>query len=52
MIGLWQVSGRSRLSFTKRVRLDTRYLRNWSLWLDLRILARTFWVVIRGEGAY
>ena len=52
MTGLWQVSGRSRLSFTERVQLDTYYFHNWSLWLDFRILARTFWVVVRGEGAY
>ena len=52
MTGLWQVSGRSRLSFTDRVQLDAYYLSNWSLWLDFRILARTFWVVARGEGAY
>jgi lipopolysaccharide/colanic/teichoic acid biosynthesis glycosyltransferase len=52
MTGLWQVSGRSRLSFTDRVQLDAYYLRNWSLWLDFRILARTLWVVVRGEGAY
>ena len=52
MTGLWQVSGRSRLSFTDRVHLDTYYFHNWSLWLDFRILACTLWVVIRGEGAY
>ena len=52
MTGLWQVSGRSRLSFTERVQLDEHYLHNRSLWLDLRILARTIWVVVRGEGAY
>jgi lipopolysaccharide/colanic/teichoic acid biosynthesis glycosyltransferase len=52
MTGLWQVSGRSQLSFMERVQLDAYYLHNWSLWLDLRILARTIWVVIRGEGAY
>ena len=52
MTGLWQVSGRSRLSFTERVQLDTYYMHNWSLWLDIRIMARTIWVVVRGEGAY
>ena len=52
MTGLWQVSGRSRLSFMERVQLDEHYIRNWSLWLDLRILARTCWVVVRGEGAH
>ena len=52
MTGLWQVSGRSQLSFTERVQLDTYYFHNRSLWLDFRILARTFWVVVRREGAY
>lgn len=52
MTGLWQVSGRSRLSFTERARLDADYLRDWSLWLDLRILVQTIWVVVRGDGAY
>lgn len=50
--GLWQVSGRSDLSYGERVQLDMRYIRNWSIWLDLHILMRTIWVVIRGEGAY
>lgn len=52
MTDLWQVSGFSRLSFRDRVRLDEQYLRNWSLWLNLGILARALWVVLRGEGAY
>ena len=50
--GLWQVSGRSDLSYSERVQLDMRYIRNWSIWLDLHILMRTILVVIRGEGAY
>ncbi len=50
--GLWQVSGRSNTSYDKRVDLDTYYVRNWSPWLDLYILARTVKVVLRGEGAY
>jgi lipopolysaccharide/colanic/teichoic acid biosynthesis glycosyltransferase len=52
MTGLWQVSGRSRLSFIERVELDACYLHSWSLCLDLSILARTIWVVVHGEGAY
>lgn len=52
MTGLWQISGRSRLSFRERVRLDEYYLCNWSLWLDLTILARTILVVVKREGAY
>jgi len=41
LTGLWQVSGRSDLSYPERVRLDTYYVRNWSIWLDLVILLRT-----------
>lgn len=52
MTGLWQVSGRSDLSYAERVWLDTHYVRNWSIWLDLVILVRTVWVVIAGIGAY
>lgn len=50
--GLWQVSGRSDVSYAERVRLDMRYIRNWSIWLDLHILLRTISVVARGQGAY
>jgi lipopolysaccharide/colanic/teichoic acid biosynthesis glycosyltransferase len=50
--GLWQVSGRSRTTFDEMVRLDLRYAKGWSLWLDLRILAQTPWAVLSGEGAY
>jgi len=52
LTGLWQVSGRSDLSYMERVWLDTHYVRNWSVWLDLVILVRTFWMVIAGIGAY
>jgi Undecaprenyl-phosphate galactose phosphotransferase WbaP len=52
LTGLWQVSGRSNLSYQERVWLDTHYVRNWSVWLDLVILVRTVWVVIAGVGAY
>ncbi len=48
--GLWQVSGRNRLSFDAMVRLDVQYLNNWSLGTDLRILMRTLPVLLRGEG--
>lgn len=41
MTGLWQVSGRNRLSFAERVRLDEQYMQSWSLWLDLEILCAT-----------
>ena len=50
--GLWQVSGRNDLTYEERVRLDEYYVRNWSLWLDIYILAKTFWVVLRRDGAY
>lgn len=50
--GLWQVSGRSDLAYEDRVQLDMRYIRNWSIWLDLYILMRTIIVVIKGNGAY
>ncbi len=50
--GLWQVNGRSRTCFDDMVRLDIRYARSWSLWLDLRILLRTPLAVLSGDGAY
>jgi exopolysaccharide biosynthesis polyprenyl glycosylphosphotransferase len=50
--GLWQVSGRSRVKFDDMVRLDIRYARNWSIWLDLKILVQTPHAVLLGEGAY
>jgi lipopolysaccharide/colanic/teichoic acid biosynthesis glycosyltransferase len=49
--GLWQVSGRSRLSTPDMLRLDVEYVDRRSLWLDLQILFRTIPVVIRGDGA-
>ena len=50
--GLWQVSGRSDLSWDDAVRLDLYYVDNWSLVLDLHILWRTIGVVLRSKGAY
>ncbi len=50
--GLWQVSGRSEIPFPQRLEIDTYYVRNWSVWLDLYILARTAWVVLFSRGAY
>jgi exopolysaccharide biosynthesis polyprenyl glycosylphosphotransferase len=52
MTGLWQVSGRSDLSWEEAVRLDLRYVENWSLSLDLVILLRTMTAVFRSSGAY
>jgi len=49
---LWQVEGRHRISdFDEWVQLDLKYIKEWSLWLDLKILCKTAWVVIRGTGA-
>ena len=50
--GLWQVNGRSDLSWDEAVRLDVRYVENWSLVLDLQILWKTGSAVARGHGAY
>jgi exopolysaccharide biosynthesis polyprenyl glycosylphosphotransferase len=52
LTGLWQISGRSDLSWDESVRIDIRYVENWSLSLDLLILWRTFGAVVRGSGAY
>jgi exopolysaccharide biosynthesis polyprenyl glycosylphosphotransferase len=49
--GLWQVEGRSRVKFDEMVRLDIRYARSWSLWLDIKILLQTPLAVISGDGA-
>jgi len=50
--GLWQVSGRNDTTYGERVALDCYYVRNWSVWLDLVVLARTVRVVLLGKGAY
>jgi lipopolysaccharide/colanic/teichoic acid biosynthesis glycosyltransferase len=50
--GLWQVSGRSDLPWEEAVRLDLRYVENWSFALDLQILWKTMSAVIQGPGAY
>jgi exopolysaccharide biosynthesis polyprenyl glycosylphosphotransferase len=52
LTGLWQVSGRNRLTFDEMVRLDLFYIENWSLLLDLKIILRTLPVVLRGHDAY
>ena len=52
LTGLWQVSGRNDTSYTQRVELDVYYVNNWSIWLDIVILAKTIGAVIRGRGAY
>lgn len=50
--GLWQIRGRSELDADELARWDSYYVRNWSIWLDLLILARTLRAVVRGRGAY
>jgi exopolysaccharide biosynthesis polyprenyl glycosylphosphotransferase len=52
LTGLWQVNGRSDLSWDESVRLDLRYVENWSFALDLQILWKTISVLMRGSGAY
>ena len=52
LTGLWQTSGRNDISYTDRVRLDTWYTKNWTLWLDIIILWRTIKVVLKKDGAY
>ena len=52
LTGLWQVSGRSDLSWDESVRLDLRYVENWSFFLDLQILWKTVSALSRKSGAY
>jgi len=52
MTGLWQISGRSGLSFDDLVRLDFTYIENWSIWLDISIIVKTIPAVIARRGAY
>lgn len=51
LTGLWQVMGRSRVPFDEMVRMDLRYAKSWSPWLDTKIVFKTLMVVIRGDGA-
>jgi Undecaprenyl-phosphate galactose phosphotransferase WbaP len=50
--GLWQISGRNHLTFSERASLDSYTIRNWSVWMDIYILARTISVVLTANGAY
>ncbi len=52
LTGLWQVSGRNDLSYDQRIRLDRYYISNWSIWLDLFILAKTVPAALSRKGAY
>ncbi len=50
--GLWQISGRSELTFDDLVRLDFYYIENWSIWMDITILLKTIPAVFGQRGAY
>ncbi|WP_296331570.1 undecaprenyl-phosphate galactose phosphotransferase WbaP [uncultured Treponema sp.] len=50
--GMWQISGRSDTGYEERVTLDSYYIQNWSVWLDIWIIIKTIYVVLRGKGAY
>ena len=50
--GMWQVNGRSDTTYDERVQMDSWYVRNWGVWLDIMLLWRTFGVVLQHKGAY
>ena len=50
--GMWQTSGRSDTTYEERVAMDTSYVRNWSLWIDMKYLLKTFGAVVQKKGAY
>ena len=52
MTGYWQVMGRQRTTYEERIQMDLYYIDHWSIWLDLVIIAKTFWKVPRGDGAF
>ena len=52
LTGLWQVSGRNRTTYAERIAYDIYYVRNWSVWMDIYLLAKTVLVVLTGDGAY
>jgi exopolysaccharide biosynthesis polyprenyl glycosylphosphotransferase len=52
LTGFWQVMGRQTTTYEERIRMDMFYIDRWSIWLDLVIIAKTFWKVLRAEGAY
>jgi len=52
LTGFWQVMGRQTTSYEEKVQLDMFYIDHWSIWLDLVIIFKTFWAVVRAEGAY
>jgi exopolysaccharide biosynthesis polyprenyl glycosylphosphotransferase len=52
LTGFWQVMGRQTTTYAERVQMDMFYIDHWSIWLDLIIIAKTFWQVLKSEGAY
>jgi lipopolysaccharide/colanic/teichoic acid biosynthesis glycosyltransferase len=50
LTGLWQVESRQSPSFSDYIELDLKYIDSWSLWLDIRLIAKTFYVVFAGTG--
>lgn len=52
LTGFWQVMGRQTTSYEEKIQLDMFYIDHWSIWLDLLIVFKTFWAVVRAEGAY
>ena len=50
--GLWQVSGRSDTTYEERVLMDSWYVHNWSVWIDIVYLVKTVLAVLKGKGAY
>ena len=52
LTGFWQVMGRQTTTFEEKIQMDMFYIEHWSIWLDLVILAKTFWQVLSAEGAY
>ncbi len=52
LTGPWQIGGRSNLSYQERVRMDMHYIRNYTIWLDLKVLFNTLQAVLQGRGAY
>ena len=52
LTGLWQISGRNDVDYARRIHLDAWYVRNWNLWYDIVILAKTFTAVLTRSGAY
>lgn len=52
LTGFWQVTGRQTTTYEERVRMDMFYIERWSIWLDVVIILKTFWKLLRAEGAY